>query len=127
MPPKITRSAACGTSTDAQRVEDLALALMGVVPLPPETLAVDAAWERTGAPATVGRAAITNALGLRTAPARIAITEVTAKGRAGTVSGRFEQPDQGSFIFCHVLRFTATAPRQLAQIVTIERQEFGRK
>lgn len=116
--PEVIRSADCGNSPKNAAAEELALALMGVGELAPTRLAESAVWEGAQG-ARTGRAAIGTALdGL--APAdKIRVEQVVTHGRAGSVSGRITRGTE-TRLFCHVIRFTTAAQREVAHIVSFE-------
>lgn len=100
------------------RAQDIALALMGAGTLDPSHLAGDAVWERPGG-AVAGRTMIIRALRRVTAPDRIAVDQVVTHGRSGSVSGRMWLAEDER-LFCHVLRFSSAARRDIAQMVSFE-------
>ncbi|MEZ5769661.1 MAG: hypothetical protein R3D80_19915 [Paracoccaceae bacterium] len=117
-PTEVRRSADCGSSPKNARAEGIALALMGVGALPAEMLAEAASWDRPGG-AVTGRAAILGAVA-GTAPADlIRVEQVVTHGRAGSVSGRVTRGSE-TRAFCHVIRFTTAAAREIAQLVSFE-------
>lgn len=118
MTPQVTRKAE-GRSRKAARSEEIALALMGVGPLPADLIAADATWERGQNGPASGRDAILSAFRAIKAPDSITVEQVVAHGRAATVSGRLTRAGQ-SRIFCHIIRHTTQAATEIAQIVSFE-------
>jgi hypothetical protein len=118
MPPKVIRKAE-GRARNEARAEDIALALMGVGPLPCDMFAVDATWERGTEMPAAGRSAIVKVFEALTAPDSITVEQVVSHGKASSVSGRLTRGTQ-SRIFCHVIRHTSEAATQIAQIVSFE-------
>ncbi|OUS20641.1 hypothetical protein A9Q95_09990 [Rhodobacterales bacterium 59_46_T64] len=108
-----------GAPEDA-RAEAIALAVMNAGTMAEDSLAPDAAWERSGAPCTLGRAAIMAAIGRGSAPRKIYVEQVVSQGKAATVSGRVIGADGGARLYCHVIRYTASSAQQVAQIVSFE-------
>lgn len=102
------------------RAEGIALALMGIGAIQAEWIAPDATWQRSDAPVIIGRAAILDAT--TTAPVlhKITVEQVTAQGKAATVSGRSIDADGGAWLYCHVIRYTSSNAQQIAQIVSFE-------
>jgi len=117
-PPKVTRKAEGHARKDA-RAEDIALALMGVGPLPVDMIADDATWERGQDAPAAGRTAIAKVFDALTAPDTITVDQVVTHGKAASVSGRLTRGAQER-IFCHVIRHTSEAATQIAQIVSFE-------
>ena len=118
MSPEVIRSPDCANSPRNARAEDIALALMGVGGLDPQALAEAASWDRAGA-AIVGRAAIGAALAGLAPAQNIAIEQVVTHGKAGSVTGRITRAGE-TLLFCHVIRFTSAAAREIAQMVSFE-------
>lgn len=118
MPPKVIRKAE-GRARIEARAEDIALALMGVGPLPSDMIADDATWERGQDAPAAGRLAIVKVFKALKAPDSITVDQVVSHGKAATVSGRLTRGTQ-SRIFCHVIRHTSEAATQIAQIVSFE-------
>ncbi|WP_417250014.1 hypothetical protein [Celeribacter sp.] len=120
---RITHGAACEDSPAAQRADAIARALMGIGNLGGFGLSETASWERGDAPAAVGRAAISQALSTRIAPASIHIDQIVTQGKAATVSGRLNRDGTGTALFCHIIRFTSSAGQEIAQLVSFEQPE----
>ncbi|RPE72084.1 SnoaL-like protein [Pacificibacter maritimus] len=118
MTPKVIRKAE-GSAREMARAEDVALALMGVGPLPSELIAPDATWQRSDAAPAAGRAAIVRTFEKLIAPDTITVEQVVAQGTAASVSGRLTRGKQ-SRIFCHVIRHTTAQATEIAQIVSFE-------
>lgn len=116
---RIARSPDCGNSPKNQKVEEIALALMGVGELPDDALAEGASWDRFGA-GVMGRSAIRAARGQMPDHEWIEISEVVSHGKAGSVSGRLQRAGESPRIFCHVIRFTSASAKQIAQIVSFD-------
>lgn len=114
---EVRRSAECGNSPKNARAEAIALALMGVGDLDADALAEAASWDRPGG-ALSGRAAILAAAGAEHADL-IRVEQVVTHGRAGSVSGRVTRGTE-TRLFCHVIRFTSAAAREIAQLVSFE-------
>lgn len=114
---EVRRSADCGNSPKNARAEAIALALMGVGALPDAELAEAASWDGPDG-AVSGRAAI-RARAKTQGADLIRIEEVVTHGRAGTVSGRVTRGTE-TRMFCHVIRFTSAAAREIAQVVSFE-------
>lgn len=106
-------------SSKGARAQDIALALMGAGTLDPDMLAENAVWERPGG-ALSGRPAILRALRSARAPERIEVDQVVTHGKSGSVSGRYWLAGGDERLFCHVLRFTTAAAREIAQMVSFE-------
>ena len=120
---RIHRSAECGNSDSDALAESIALALMGAADLADATLAETASWERSEKPSLVGRDAIQSAREDIRPPAEIWLEEVVTHGKAGAVSGRYSPDGAEMRLFCHVIRFTTSAAREVAQLVSFERRE----
>lgn len=116
--PEVIRSPDCGNSPKNALAEDIALALMGVGELPETLLAPDAVWDRASG-ALSGRDTIAAAVAAITPPDRIRVEQVATHGRAGSVSGRITRGGE-TRLYCHVIRFTSPAARQVAQLVSFE-------
>ena len=114
---KVTRRPDCGNSPKNARAEEIALALMGVGALPEGTLAEAATWDFAGG-ALTGRAEIRTCAVAQTADA-ITVEQVVTHGRGGSVSGRVTRGGD-TYLFCHVIRFTSAAARDIAQLVSFE-------
>lgn len=123
MPPRIMRAALSEPDAADDQALSIALALLGAGVLPPAMLAETAVWDRTDAPCTLGRAAISGALDALPAPEEVELLEVVTHGKAGTVSGRVRRAGAGPALFCHVIRYATPARRQIAQLVSFERLE----
>ena len=126
MQTRVIRKAEGGNSPKNARAEEIALALMGVTELPAAMVGETAIWDRTDAPTLVGRTAILDALRAVSPPVSITVTEVVSHGRAGTVSGRLTRDGQGTVLFAHILRFATASQKELAQMVSFEREERAR-
>jgi hypothetical protein len=122
---QVIRIARSGNSPEDARAEEIALALMGVGRLDPEALAEAATWDGAsglveGATVAVaGRLAIVAALDTVAPPEKIRVEQVVAHGRAGSVSGRITRGGE-TRLYCHFIRFTSPAARQVAQLVSFE-------
>ncbi len=97
--------------------QELALALMGARSLLPDVIAEGATWQK-GSATLIGREAIVGAV--RPATAKITIDEIVTHGKAAAVSGKMRDDDGKTHLFCHMIRFTSTAARQVASIVSFE-------
>ena len=113
----VLRSPDCGNSPKNARAEEIALALMGVGALPEDRLAEAATWDFAGG-AVAGRDAIRARAASQRAE-RITIDQVVTHGRGGSVSGRVTRGGD-TRLFCHVIRFTSAAGRDIAQLVSFE-------
>lgn len=121
MAPVITRSKDCETGPQDKRAEAIALALLGVGQIDDALLAEGASWERGGnLPAAVGRCAIQTARAAVPPARAIAIEQVVTQGTAGSVSGRVRRDGEGERLFCYVIRYTSSAAREIAQLVSFE-------
>ncbi|GGE35124.1 hypothetical protein GCM10011360_23690 [Primorskyibacter flagellatus] len=120
--PEVEASPDCGNSPKNARAQDIALALMGAGSLDAGLLAEGAVWERPEG-AISGRAAILKALKSVAPPARIEVSQVATHGKSGSVLGRYRTGPGEARLFCHVLRFTSAACREIAQIVSFEHAE----
>ena len=116
---QITRSPDCANSPKNQRVEDIALALLGVGDLPDTALSEGAVWDRAGGSIS-GRTAIQTARATLPACQDIRVDQVVSHGKAGTASGVVVRAGEGARLFCHVIRFTSATAQQVAQIVSFE-------
>ncbi|MBV7409123.1 hypothetical protein [Maritimibacter sp. DP1N21-5] len=116
---RIARSPDCGNSPKNQRALEIALALMGQESIEPDTFVEGASWEHPDG-AIVGRAAIVARLAALAPYDWIELSEVVTHGKAGSVSGRFQRPEENPKLFCHVIRFTSASARQIAQIVSFD-------
>lgn len=114
---EVRRSSGCDSSATAAQAERVALALMGVGALAGETLAEAATWDFTGG-AVTGRAAVRARAAAQSAD-MIAIDQVVAHGRGGSVTGRVTRGGD-TRLFCHVIRFTSVSATQIAQLVSFE-------
>lgn len=116
--PEVIRSAECDNSPKNARAEEIALALMGVGKLGEDMLAENAVWDgATGARA--GRSAILAACAAQPAADKIRVEQVVTHGAAGSVSGRITRGGE-TRLYCHVIRFTSAAAKQVAQLVSFE-------
>lgn len=115
------RSAECDATPEAEQAEAIALALMGVGQLAPETFAEAASWER-GAPlpAAVGREAILDVIACLAPPERIELSQIATHGKAGSVAGRILRPGAPPRLFCHLIRYTSAETREVAQLISFE-------
>ncbi len=111
------RSPDCGNSPKNARAEAIALALMGVGTLAQDALAEAATWDFAGG-AVTGRDAIRARAAAQSADT-IAIDQVVTHGRGGSVSGRVTRGGD-TRLFCHIVRFTSAAAREIAQLVSFE-------
>ncbi|WP_136634580.1 nuclear transport factor 2 family protein [Pseudooceanicola onchidii] len=118
--PELSLAPDCGNSPKNARAQDVALALMGAGAIDPDLLAENAVWERPGG-AVSGRAAILGALRRTRPPTRIEVDQVVTHGRSGSVSGRAARQEDER-LFCHVIRYTTAACREIAQLVSFEHQ-----
>lgn len=119
-PTRITHGSDCEDTPAAQRADAIARALMGIGTLDASRLAETASWERSDVQATVGRAAISQALETLTPPVSIHIDQIVAHGKAATVSGRLTRDGSGTMLFCHIIRFTNAKALEIAQLVSFE-------
>lgn len=117
---EVQRSADCGNSPKNAKVEDIALALMGVGDLADDLIAEAATWDRPGT-AVMGHDKIRETASAQHAD-RITVDQVVSHGKAGTVSGRISRAGKTS-LFCHVIRFTTASAKQVAQLVSFEHPE----
>ncbi|THD75857.1 nuclear transport factor 2 family protein [Thalassobius vesicularis] len=116
---QVIRSSDCENSPRNQRVEQIALALLGAGDLPDSVLSEGAVWDRNGG-AISGRAAIQTLRATLPRCEEIRVDQVVSHGKAGTASGTLRRPGQRDRLFCHVIRFTSTAASEIAQIVSFE-------
>lgn len=116
---QVTRSENCENSTINQRVEQIALALLGAGDLPDALLSEGAIWDH-GTGAATGRAAIQAARAALPACAAIHVDQVVSHGKAGTASGMLSRPGQPPRLFCHVIRFTSVQGGEITQMVSFE-------
>lgn len=114
---EVRRSDTCGNSPKNARAETIALALMGVGALDEDALAEGATWDFSGG-ALTGRDAIRARVAGQRADL-IRIEQVVTHGRGGSVSGRVTRGTD-TRLFCHVIRFTSAAAREVAQLVSFE-------
>lgn len=114
---QVQRSPDCGNSPKNARAEEIALALMGVGALPEGALTEAATWDFTGG-ALTGRDAI-HARAIAQCADVITIDQVVTHGRGGAVSGRVVRNGDAR-LFCHVIRFSSAAARDVAQLVSFE-------
>lgn len=121
---QVTRSADCANSPKNARAEDIALAIMGVGRLDPALLAENAVWERPGG-ALTGPDAISTALAGIAPSQQIAVTQVMTHGKSGSVLGTRMDQDGAKHLFCHVIKFSSAAAKQVAQIVSFEHRGKG--
>ena len=105
------------------RDRSIALALMGLGPLPARELgaklAEAATWQASGRSHT-GPAAILAALPAQP-PARVMVEQVVSHGKAASVSGRLERGGKMR-LFCHVIRYSRADCRQIAQLLSFEHE-----
>jgi hypothetical protein len=116
--PEVIRAPGCDNSPKNATAERIALALMGVGDLDDAMLAENAVWDGAGG-ALSGRAAIQAARLEQPLPDKIRVEQVVTHGAAGSVSGRVTRGGE-TRLYCHVIRFTSAAARQVAQLVTFE-------
>ena len=114
---QVTRSPDCGNSPRNARAEEIALALMGVGAVPDIAIAEAATWDFAGGAVTRQAAIRARAAG-QSADA-ITVDQVVTHGRGGSVSGRVTR-NGDTRLFCHVIRFTSAAARDIAQLVSFE-------
>lgn len=117
--PEVVRPDDCGNSPKAARAQDIALALMGAGSVDPTLFAPDAQWQRPKGPAA-GRQKIVAALKRTTPPEKIEVEQVVTHGRSGSVSGRYWLSPGDERLFCHVIRYSSAACREVAQLVSFE-------
>jgi len=118
---EIKRQCPQPASDKAARTEAIALALSGVAVMPAGLIGAGSSWEGRG-PVRIGPEAIAAGLSALMPPERIEISDIVTHGRAGTVSGRIWREGRVA-LFCHVIRYTSAAAREVAQMVSFEHQE----
>lgn len=123
MTPQVHRTSKSAQTRDAAHAEQIALALMGVGNLNGHQLVDAATWDRSDAPCALGRDVILAAMSATRPPVSITIDQVITHGKAGTVSGRLTRDGSGTHLFCHIIRFTTTQRRDIAQLVSFEHIE----
>lgn len=116
--PEVVTSGDRGNAPRNALAQDIALALMGAGSLSPDQVAADVTWDGPGG-AVTGRDRLIKVLGRSVAPDRIHVDQVVTHGRSGSVSGRLWRGEEER-LFCHVIRFTTAAARQVAQLVSFE-------
>jgi len=114
---EVLRSPDCGNSPKNLAAQEIALALMGVGTLPEDALVEAVAWDVPGG-AVTGRAAVLARAAAQSADV-IAVDQVVTHGRGGSVSGRITRGGD-TRLFCHLIRFTSAAARDIAQLVSFE-------
>lgn len=119
---RITRGPDCETTPKSQRVEQIALALLGAADLPDQHLSEAAIWDRSEGSLS-GRHAIQTTRASLPRCDVIRIEQVVSHGKAGTVTGIVTRSGQRSRLFCHVIRFTSSSAQTIAQVVSFEHAE----
>lgn len=124
MQTRIKRSGpGTGTAKDA-RTEEIALALMGAVPVDLTLFAEAAGWQNGPNGAAMGRARIVEKIAAARDPDEISVEQVVSHGKAGSVAGRVVRGGE-PYLFCHVIRYDTAAAGKVVQVVSFERAEPG--
>ncbi|MGI3170404.1 hypothetical protein ACRARG_14740 [Pseudooceanicola sp. C21-150M6] len=117
--PEVIRSADCANSPKNAAAEELGLALSGAQPLLREALSDGVIWDRSGTSLS-GVEAVASTAEAVTPPLRIRIEQVVTHGKSAAVSGRVWTAPGQALLFCHMIRYTSAAQRQVAQIVSFD-------